>query len=141
MIRFRCTGCGRLLGVAERKIGQRVTCPACKDKVAVPAHSQDDPQLAPASNFSRSAPPRRPVEEEEILDDLPVIEEEAVDELEIIEKVEKPRRRKPKSRREREADDKIIAEYYGRENSHPSAAGIASHSRWVSRNVRSSPWS
>src|SRR5581483_157961 len=126
MIRFRCTGCNRLLGVADRKAGQRITCPACKNKVVVPAaRSQESPQLDLARSGSRTARSQQPVQEEEILDALPVEEEEELDDLEIIEEVEMPRR-SPKSKRRRQSsgggEDPLLLDYYRRrENSHQAA--------------------
>ncbi|MBP3954990.1 hypothetical protein J8F10_06805 [Gemmata sp. G18] len=41
-IRFRCTHCARLLGIATRKAGTETTCPHCGSAITVPAHSGDD---------------------------------------------------------------------------------------------------
>ena len=37
-IRFRCVSCGKLLGIARRKAGSIVGCPACKEQLLVPNH-------------------------------------------------------------------------------------------------------
>jgi phage FluMu protein Com len=36
-IRFRCSYCNRLLGIATRKAGMRTTCPHCGNSITVPA--------------------------------------------------------------------------------------------------------
>lgn len=36
-IRFRCSYCNRLLGIATRKAGTRTTCPHCGNSITVPA--------------------------------------------------------------------------------------------------------
>ncbi len=41
-IRFRCAYCNQLMGIAQRKAGQVVTCPKCAGQVVVPA---PDPAL------------------------------------------------------------------------------------------------
>lgn len=38
-IRFRCSYCNQLLGIARRKIGSVVRCPTCAGQVMVPAKS------------------------------------------------------------------------------------------------------
>jgi DNA-directed RNA polymerase subunit RPC12/RpoP len=40
-IRFRCSHCSRLLGIARRKAGTQVRCPECSESIIVPI--QDDP--------------------------------------------------------------------------------------------------
>lgn len=35
-IRFRCTNCERLLGIARRKAGTQITCPQCGESITVP---------------------------------------------------------------------------------------------------------
>ncbi len=44
-IRFRCQNCSQLMGIARRKAGSVVLCPACKRALKVP-HA-DDPDLSP----------------------------------------------------------------------------------------------
>ena len=39
-IRFRCTYCSRLLGIARRKAGTQIRCPQCSESITVPI--QDD---------------------------------------------------------------------------------------------------
>jgi phage FluMu protein Com len=36
-IKFRCAYCNQLMGIARRKAGAVVTCPACKGQIVVPA--------------------------------------------------------------------------------------------------------
>jgi|GEM_PF-1112219 len=43
-IRFRCTYCNRLLGIATRKAGMDTICPHCGYEITVPVPSQDDPK-------------------------------------------------------------------------------------------------
>ena len=45
-IRFRCSQCDRLLGIARRKAGQRIRCPQCGEHVTVPPDVPSEP--APA---------------------------------------------------------------------------------------------
>ena len=42
-IRFRCTNCNQLMGIARRKAGSVVHCPACQKEIAVPIDADDDP--------------------------------------------------------------------------------------------------
>lgn len=42
-IRFRCTNCDQFMGIARRKAGSMVRCPACRREVAVPIDADDDP--------------------------------------------------------------------------------------------------
>ncbi|HEX6987518.1 MAG TPA: biopolymer transporter ExbD [Planctomycetaceae bacterium] len=48
-IRFRCPACGRTLGVAARKAGRTVRCPACRMSVVVPEHG-DEPRPGPSAS-------------------------------------------------------------------------------------------
>ena len=41
-IRFRCTNCDQLIGIARRKAGSMVRCPACRREIAVPTDAEDD---------------------------------------------------------------------------------------------------
>ena len=41
-IRFRCTYCNRLLGIATRKAGTQTTCPHCGYALTVPMPADDD---------------------------------------------------------------------------------------------------
>jgi phage FluMu protein Com len=43
-IRFRCTYCNRLLGIATRKAGTETTCPHCGYTITVPVPQDDDVQ-------------------------------------------------------------------------------------------------
>jgi phage FluMu protein Com len=62
-IRFRCSNCNQLMGIARRKAGMMVQCPTCHAKVLVPqielkekaepAEAQPIPD-APAPLFERS---------------------------------------------------------------------------------------
>ena len=42
-IRFRCSQCDRLLGIAKRKAGTRINCPQCGEETTVPSEDQPDP--------------------------------------------------------------------------------------------------
>ena len=53
-IRFRCTYCHQLMGIARRKAGTEVECPTCKGKVLVPASSDEHVPVPPAA---ANAPP------------------------------------------------------------------------------------
>jgi DNA-directed RNA polymerase subunit RPC12/RpoP len=123
MIRFQCSHCGKTLGIAATEAGKMIKCPACGEKVRVPAgKAAGGPAAKPPGPVRKApAPPpkRRPadeVEEEEVADVEPVEEEEErrparkvkvkrrsedVEEDEDEEE-ERPRR---KSRRRREAED------------------------------------
>lgn len=54
-IRFTCPHCGKLLGVAHRKIGQAIQCPSCNGGVIVPPPLEDSP--ADQRGRSPSDPP------------------------------------------------------------------------------------
>lgn len=41
-IRFRCTYCNRLLGIATRKAGTETTCPHCGYAITVPVPTEDE---------------------------------------------------------------------------------------------------
>ncbi len=41
-IRFRCSYCNRLLGIATRKAGMQTTCPHCGSSITVPLPNQDE---------------------------------------------------------------------------------------------------
>jgi phage FluMu protein Com len=41
-IRFRCSYCNRLLGIATRKAGTQTTCPHCGNAITVPIPHEDD---------------------------------------------------------------------------------------------------
>ena len=41
-IRFRCTYCNRLLGIATRKAGTETTCPHCGHAIVVPVPTEDE---------------------------------------------------------------------------------------------------
>lgn len=45
-IRFRCSQCDRLLGIARRKAGSRIQCPQCGESTTVPAADQGEPEPA-----------------------------------------------------------------------------------------------
>jgi len=49
-IKFRCTKCGKLLGIASRKAGTEVNCPICEQKLVVPS-----PDEAPPSSKSEAS--------------------------------------------------------------------------------------
>jgi phage FluMu protein Com len=53
-IRFRCTYCHQLMGIARRKAGTEVECPTCKGKVLVPASSDEHVPVQPPA---ADAPP------------------------------------------------------------------------------------
>lgn len=46
-IRFRCTRCDQLMGIARRKAGTRVRCPSCQSEVEVPPEPQEEASPAP----------------------------------------------------------------------------------------------
>lgn len=70
-IRFRCTHCERLLGIARRKAGAQIQCPQCGETVTVPFEETESPPhdqtlrglddllgpSAPGRNGSVLAPP------------------------------------------------------------------------------------
>lgn len=57
-IRFRCSNCNRLLGIARRKARATVACPHCHQPVVVPDPGPDDEEIpAPAS----TPPSREPL--------------------------------------------------------------------------------
>jgi phage FluMu protein Com len=41
-IRFRCSYCNRLLGIATRKAGTQTRCPHCGNEITVPVPNEDD---------------------------------------------------------------------------------------------------
>ena len=54
-IRFRCSNCDQFMGIARRKAGSMVRCPACQREIAVPADADDDsPKPVPA--LAQTAP-------------------------------------------------------------------------------------
>jgi phage FluMu protein Com len=109
VIRFRCTACKQLLGVADSLAENRVTCPKCKGQVLAPAASTEStPQPDSGGGRPRTAPAkRRPTEEEEILEVLPVEEEDDIEEIEEVEEVERPRQRsRPQPRRRKRRPDR-----------------------------------
>jgi RsiW-degrading membrane proteinase PrsW (M82 family) len=54
-ISVRCPGCGKRLKAAGRLAGRRVTCPACRQPVQVPAAPAAAPPREPAAPAARSA--------------------------------------------------------------------------------------
>jgi DNA-directed RNA polymerase subunit RPC12/RpoP len=48
-IKFRCAYCNQLMGIARRKAGTVVTCPACKGQIIVPPNVSAEPAAAPRS--------------------------------------------------------------------------------------------
>jgi hypothetical protein len=57
-IRFRCTNCDQLMGIARRKAGSLVRCPACRSEIAVPADADDDSPPIPAPTPVPAPAPR-----------------------------------------------------------------------------------
>jgi hypothetical protein len=58
-IRFRCSSCHQLLGIARRKAGTYVNCPTCQRSLLVPAEDQapaEQPAAAPAASAPADAP-------------------------------------------------------------------------------------
>lgn len=43
-IRFRCSQCDRLLGIARRKAGTAIRCPQCGESTTVPMQDQGEPE-------------------------------------------------------------------------------------------------
>jgi phage FluMu protein Com len=43
-IRFRCSYCNRLLGIATRKAGTQTTCPHCGYEITVPSPDESEPK-------------------------------------------------------------------------------------------------
>src|SRR5262245_40754632 len=41
-IRFRCSYCNRLLGIATRKAGMQTTCPHCGESITVPTPDSEE---------------------------------------------------------------------------------------------------
>jgi len=64
-IRFRCSFCGQLLGIARRKAGTRVNCTKCGHELLVPTpDDQQRPAVAvSAVPASSSSPPARVLED------------------------------------------------------------------------------
>jgi phage FluMu protein Com len=48
-IKFRCAYCNQLMGIARRKAGTIVTCPACKGQIIVPPQAPAEPAAVPQS--------------------------------------------------------------------------------------------
>ena len=61
-IRFRCSNCNRLLGIARRKAGAMVSCPHCLLPVCVPepGPDDDDDAVVPAAASARLPSPPTP---------------------------------------------------------------------------------
>ena len=53
LFKFRCSECGKLLGVSPRKVGKAIQCPQCRTELIVP--SLDDPDPTPGSDASEEA--------------------------------------------------------------------------------------
>jgi hypothetical protein len=68
-IRFRCTSCSQLMGIAERKAGTMVACPKCQAQVVVPMRdnlgvpaSPPEPKKGDGKR-STARPARKPIAE------------------------------------------------------------------------------
>ena len=64
-IRFRCSNCNRLLGIARRKAGAMVACPHCQLSVRVPEpgpEDNEDDEILPSRKVSPAPPPAFPAE-------------------------------------------------------------------------------
>jgi hypothetical protein len=59
-IRFRCTFCNQLMGIAKRKAGAVVRCPACASQVTVPAPPSEQ-RAAPAPREPARRVPSPPI--------------------------------------------------------------------------------
>ena len=46
-IRFRCSHCNQLMGIARRKAGMKVQCPTCHAQVVVPQSDAAEPPESP----------------------------------------------------------------------------------------------
>ena len=47
-IRFRCTNCDQFMGIARRKAGSLVRCPACRREIVVPSDTDEPSTPTPA---------------------------------------------------------------------------------------------
>jgi hypothetical protein len=54
-IRFRCSYCNQLMGIARRKAGSTVRCPTCHADLVVPA-AEDEPVSPPAGSPPAESP-------------------------------------------------------------------------------------
>jgi phage FluMu protein Com len=76
-IRFRCSYCNRLLGIATRKAGTRTICPHCTHAITVPQPEGEPAATGPASLddvadlLERSAPRGAPAVEDRPRVDVP----------------------------------------------------------------------
>jgi len=72
-IRFRCSNCNRLLGIARRKAGATVSCPHCSQPVRVPepGPDDDDEAIVPAAASARLPAPPSPAPPPLVLDTPP----------------------------------------------------------------------
>ena len=63
MIKFRCSGCQKAIGVDEKYAGRLIKCPSCQNPTRVPAADGDaapvppTAQSAPAATMARVAAP------------------------------------------------------------------------------------
>jgi len=58
MIKFRCTGCQKAIGVDEKYGGRLIKCPACKNPTRVPKAAVDEPPVAQAVPVAESVTQR-----------------------------------------------------------------------------------
>jgi hypothetical protein len=101
MIRFKCGGCGKMLGMPESEAGKLAACPVCKAKTRIPAPGATPGPASPLAPTPRTAPPvpaaqtaPKPPPHEEIID-LEAVEEEA----------DRPTKKRAKTARRQVQDD------------------------------------
>lgn len=54
-IRFRCSHCNQLMGIARRKAGMTVQCPTCHAEVVVPPDAEQPPEPPPPTGGASPA--------------------------------------------------------------------------------------
>lgn len=60
-IRFYCVTCEKLLGIATRKAGQIVSCPACKTQLRVPIPETPSPKPTAEASSELNSPTENPM--------------------------------------------------------------------------------
>jgi DNA-directed RNA polymerase subunit RPC12/RpoP len=86
MIRFRCSKCGKLLGIDDSEAGKWTRCAKCKQRVLIPMKSQANTGGGKAKSNTQQ---QVETEDYEVIEDFEVIEEgEKPSEFEVLEEVE-----------------------------------------------------